>query len=91
MMNAMTENQQIRQWMNGRAYCFWNDTSATFEITVMVEDCANDLGHPEWLDDDTHDIWDIAIAVRNIFESRHDMLAAVKRESARRDWHPIDY
>ena len=28
--------------------------------TELAEAIANKLGHPEWLDDDTHVVWDVA-------------------------------
>lgn len=31
--------------------------------TLLAELCADDLDHPEWLDDETHDIWDAACEV----------------------------
>lgn len=28
--------------------------------TTLAENVANDLDHPEWLDDETHVVWEIA-------------------------------
>lgn len=32
-------------------------------LTTLAEETAHDLGHPEWLDDENHVIWDLAIEV----------------------------
>lgn len=32
-----------------------------FNCTSLAEQCAWDLDHDEWLDDDTHIVWDIAV------------------------------
>jgi hypothetical protein len=32
-------------------------------LTTLAEETAHDLGHSEWLDDETHPIWDLAIEV----------------------------
>lgn len=31
--------------------------------TLLAEAVADDLEHPEWLDDDTHELWDIVAEV----------------------------
>lgn len=32
-------------------------------LTELAEAAAHELGHDEWLDDETHEVWDIAITV----------------------------
>jgi len=32
-------------------------------VTQLAESGAHELGHDEWLDDSTHAVWDVAIAV----------------------------
>jgi hypothetical protein len=37
------------------------DPDAT--ATTLAESAANTLGHDEWLDDETHWIWDLALEI----------------------------
>lgn len=30
-------------------------------LTVLAEATAHELGHDEWLDDETHEVWDCAL------------------------------
>lgn len=30
-------------------------------LTTLAEEAANNLGHNEWLDDESHPVWDVAI------------------------------
>lgn len=38
-------------------------TTGLADLTTMAEEAAFDLDHPEWLDDETHIVWDLAIKV----------------------------
>lgn len=56
-------HQEIKAWMtqelelDGDRYY---DSGGEFNTTMLAENCAWDLGHDEWLDDDLHIVWEIA-------------------------------
>jgi hypothetical protein len=52
------EIKEIRRYMKANL----EDSRFDGEInmTHLAESCANDLDHSEWLDDETHIIWDVA-------------------------------
>ena len=57
--------KQIRRWMDA---ALAEDTS-TFvdcnevQCTQLAEACAEALEHEEWLDDEQHPVWDVAVEV----------------------------
>lgn len=57
-----------------RSACTENFDSRTGEInfTGLAESAAINLDHPEWLDDDTHEIWDLAIVIGEAFQKRNN-------------------
>ena len=48
------EGRHIRAWMRLHAREFRNSTD-------LAEACADALDHDEWLDDESHQVWDLAI------------------------------
>jgi hypothetical protein len=38
-------------------------TTGIANLTELAEETAIDLGHAEWLDDECHSVWDLAIDV----------------------------
>jgi hypothetical protein len=39
---------------------FWIAKLGPDNMTMLAENTANEMGHDEWLDDETHWIWDLA-------------------------------
>lgn len=39
------------------------DACNEINCTKLAEDTAHALDHDEWLDDDTHDVWDCAVEI----------------------------
>ncbi len=51
--------EKIRKYMNEN----WRDcidSNGDLIMTLLVEACAHSFNHDEWLDDETHIVWDIA-------------------------------
>ena len=44
--------------------CIDRDTGLA-DCTRLAETTAHDLGHHEWLDDECHEVWDIAVDTSN--------------------------
>jgi len=38
--------------------------------TQLAEATADEMNHPEWLDDDQHEIWDVAVECAESMEKR---------------------
>ena len=57
-MTQATLRAAARRAMFNHLTC---DPDAT--ATTLAESAANTLGHDEWLDDETHWIWDLAIEI----------------------------
>lgn len=47
-----------------------NEVSHVHSATELAENAAYDLGHEEWLDDETHQVWDCAYKVYSA-DKRH--------------------
>ena len=43
------------------------DQSGCFNRTALAESAADHFGHDEWLDDECHSVWDLAILVGDKF------------------------
>lgn len=65
MMNK--QQQQVKRYMRQT----WRDhrERETGEViaTPLAEDAAWTFGHNEWLDDETHWVWDLAVEVAEEF------------------------
>lgn len=60
--------KSIRDWMRRELYVSAADYDDCGEInvTLLAENCAIDLGHEEWLDDDLHEVWSIAVEMAEV-------------------------
>ena len=71
-------NRRIKNWMqlNAEDYSGNFGRPCDLNITQMAEDCANDLATEfgqaadDWLDDETHIVWDIAVDVGDWWEAQ---------------------
>lgn len=63
-MNRMQKIQEriIRKKVRKHMFELMRKTNE-FTATTLVEQTARDLNYDEWLDDDTHFVWDIAVDV----------------------------
>jgi hypothetical protein len=61
------EKREILRWMRAQLRYEWENYTDPYtgepEYTKLAEDCACALNHPEWLDEETHIVWDMAIDV----------------------------
>lgn len=53
------QTKRIRDWMRLNAQDYDNPTA-------LAEACAHEFNHDEWLDDDTHEIWDHALEFKPV-------------------------
>lgn len=63
---APTLCAEIADWMLGlgrEASIGFDPATGEFNPTALAECAACDLGHSEWLDDDCHLLWDVAVDV----------------------------
>ena len=51
-----------KKWMNDNKYDYY-DEFLDKDYTKIAEDCAIAMDHDEWLDDETHWIWDLALDI----------------------------
>jgi len=66
--NARPESAIAKRWMrdslaNDIHHEFVDGITGEVNLTKLAEECAIALGHTEWLDDETHPVWDWAIEV----------------------------
>ncbi len=52
----------------------WDDGAVN--CTRLAENAAHEFNHDEWLDDDSHWVWDLASDIASQAEERLDALAA---------------
>lgn len=58
---ARDEANQIRSFMSRNYRDHIDPQTNELCCTTLAEACANALGHNEWLDDDGHIVWGIAV------------------------------
>lgn len=73
----MTTRQQITRTMNtliaqGVAYDRDCPDTNFVNLTELAEAAAHELDHDEWLDDETHEVWDLAIEVAEKSDPERD-------------------
>ncbi len=72
--------QQVKRWMQEHAHEHYDcDCVGT---TKLAEACADEFEHWEWLDDETHWIWEVAVEVADWFE---DDAASLEADSTLED------
>jgi hypothetical protein len=62
--------KSIRDWMRRHVEEHRDRKTDEINCTGLAESCAFDLGHAEWLDDETHEVWDVAVTVAHEAERK---------------------
>lgn len=52
---------KIRPWMAAHYKEFISPRTGELNCTTLAEACAHALGHDEWLDQEFHEVWEIAL------------------------------
>jgi len=64
MSSPLDENDNIEKFMEENYADFIDPKTGELDFTSLAEHCAQELGHDEWLDDETHFVWDAAVEVQ---------------------------
>ena len=62
----MITKGQVRDWMRGEIHAsnaYHEAGTDEINSTLLAESAADHFGHDEWLDDETHFVWDAAFEV----------------------------
>jgi len=65
-------SKKIRAYMNHHVKDCVDNLTGEVNTTLLAEMTAVDLMHPEWLDDDRHIVWDLAIDIGDHYIASHD-------------------
>lgn len=55
--------KKIHDYMAGKVEDFVDPFTDEVNTTALAEQTAIELGHPEWLEDEQHVVWDLAVDV----------------------------
>ena len=86
---------EIKLWIWQNAAGHLDPNTLEINCTSLAEEAANHFGHPDWLDDSQHVVWDLAVDMGELTEKltarlmgRIDNLAGDIRQRMEQD--PID-
>ena len=68
----------IRQWMIDNIRDYIDPFTDEVNNTALAEQAAIQLGQPEWLDDEQHVIWDLAVDVAGQIQNDQEMDARAR-------------
>ena len=61
-------NAKIKQYMNEISRQYIDPRTGEVNATLLAEDTAIAFGHPEWLDDEGIEVWEVAVALAEKLE-----------------------
>lgn len=65
----MTPKSAIKFFMLSEGESIRDQQTGEVSPTILAELAADHFDHNEWLDDETNDVWDIAVEVSNEMEA----------------------
>jgi hypothetical protein len=66
---AKTGTNAMRIWMLNNVANHVDRRTGEVNLTSLAEACAHHFDAHHWLDDDTHEVWDLAIDVAEYWEA----------------------
>lgn len=52
---------EVRRWMRAHVRAYLDDCNEV-NLTKLAEDAAHEFEHDDWLDVETHEVWELAVA-----------------------------
>jgi hypothetical protein len=71
-MATKTTGELILTWMEKNVAEYADPQTGEINSTHLAEACAHHFDADHWLDDETHEVWELAIDVANEWEANRD-------------------
>lgn len=75
-----TLSRQIREYMTRQIHVYVDPRTGEVNCTGLAVDAAIGMDHPEWLDDDTHMVWELAVDMAGLWGVYNDALWVVSND-----------